>query len=137
MIRTRLTMDVCGKPWRITVYLPLTGYHVEEILDTLKSIGISEENLSTARENLAGGRVNNGFTFSNSEKRETVSVWAVCTSPAMYLNLIVHELHHLSVHIASACGIELEGEDVCYINGDVAQHLWSLCWPLVVPQKYK
>ena len=134
MIRTRLTMDICGKPWRITVFLPLTRYHVEEILDTLKSIGISEENLSTARENLTTGRVNNGFTFSNGEKRETVSVWAVCTSPSMYFNLIVHELHHLSVHIAEANGLDLKGEDVCYIHGDTAQHLWSLCHPLISPQ---
>lgn len=128
-------MDVCGEPWRITVFLPLTRYHVEEILDTLKSIDISEENLATARENLTSGRVNNGFTFSNSGKRETVSVWAVCTSPAMYFNLIVHELHHLSVHIATANGLDLEGEDVCYIHGDTAQHLWSLCHPLISPQK--
>lgn len=135
MIRTRLTMDVCGKPWRITVFLPLTRYHVEEILDALKSIGITEENLATARENLTSGRVNNGFTFSDSEKRETVSVWAVCTSPAMYFNLIVHELHHLSVHVATANGLDLEGEDVCYIHGDTAQHLWSLCHPLIAPQR--
>lgn len=135
MIRTRLTIDICGKPWRITVFLPLTRYHVEEILDTLKSIDITEENLKTARENLTTGRVNNGFTFSNSEKRETVSVWAICTSPAMYFNLIVHELHHLSVHIAAANNLNLEGEEVCYIHGDTCQHLWSLCWPLICPQK--
>ena len=134
MIKTRLTMDVCGKPWRIIVFLPLTRYHVEEILDTLKSIEISEENLKTARENLTTGRMNNGFTFSNSEKRETVSVWAVCTSPAMYFNLIVHELHHLSVHIADANNLDLRGEEVCYIHGDTAQYLWSLCHPLICPQ---
>lgn len=128
-------MDVCGEPWRITVFLPITRYHVEEILDALRSIGITDKNYNTAKENLTTGRVNNGFTFSNSERRETVSVWAVCTSPAMYFNLIVHELHHLSVHIASACKLDLEGEDVCYINGDTAQYLWELCWPLICPQR--
>lgn len=128
-------MDVCGEPWRITVFLPITRYHVQEILDALRSIGITDENYSTAKENLTTGRVNNGFTFSNAARRETVSVWAVCTSPAMYFNLIVHELHHLSVHIASACKLDLEGEDVCYINGDTAQHLWELCHPLICPQR--
>lgn len=128
-------MDVCGEPWRITVFLPITRYHVEEILDALRSIGITDENYDTAKENLTTGRVNNGFTFSNAARRETVSVWAVCTSPAMYFNLIVHELHHLSVHIASACKLDLEGEDVCYINGDTAQHLWDLCHPLICPQR--
>ena len=135
MIRTRLTMTVCGEPWRVTVFLPITRYHVDEILDTLRSIEITDENYNTAKENLTTGRVNNGFTFSNPSKRETVSVWAICTSPAMYFNLIVHELHHLSVHIASANKLDLEGEDVCYINGDTAQHLWDLCHPLICPQR--
>ena len=128
-------MTVCGEPWRVTVFLPITRYHVGEILDTLRSIEITDENYNTAKENLTTGRVNNGFTFSNAAKRETVSVWAICTSPAMYFNLIVHELHHLSVHIASANKLDLEGEDVCYINGDTAQHLWDLCHPLICPQR--
>lgn len=128
-------MAVCGEPWRVTVFLPITRYHVDEILDTLRSIEITDENYNTAKENLTTGRVNNGFTFSNAAKRETVSVWAICTSPAMYFNLIVHELHHLSVHIASANKLDLEGEDVCYINGDTAQHLWDLCHPLICPQR--
>ena len=128
-------MTVCGEPWRVTIFLPITRYHVDEILDTLRSIEITDENYNTAKENLTTGRVNNGFTFSNASKRETVSVWAICTSPAMYFNLIVHELHHLSVHIASANKLDLEGEDVCDINGDTAQHLWDLCHPLICPQR--
>lgn len=135
MIRTRLTMTVCGEPWRVTVFLPITRYHVEEILDALRSIEITDENYNTAKENLTTGRVNNGFTFSNAARRETVSVWAICTSPAMYFNLIVHELHHLSVHIADENNLDLRGEEVCYINGDTAQHLWELCWPLICPQR--
>ena len=32
--------------------------------------------------------------------------------------------------------LDLHDEDVCYINGDTAQHLWSLCYPLICPQRY-
>lgn len=100
-------------------------------MDTLLSIGISEENYATALENLTSGRMNNGLTFSSSFHRETVSVWAMASSPSEYFNLITHELHHLSVQIATCNGMDLEDEGVCYLNGDVAQKLYSLCRPLI------
>lgn len=101
-------------------------------MDTLYNIGINEENYTIALGNLTSGKVNNGITYSSIEHRATVSVWAMATSPAEYFNLIVHELHHLSVQIASMNGLDLEGEDVCYINGDIAQYLYPLCRPLII-----
>lgn len=101
-------------------------------MDTLLSIGINNENYNDAAENLMSGKINNGITFSSAAHRTTVSVWAVASSPAEYFNLIIHELHHLSVQIASCNGIDLEGEDVCYINGDIAQYLYPLCRPLII-----
>ena len=89
-------------------------------MDTLLSIGISEENYDTALENLTSGF-----------HRETVSVWAMASTPAEYFNLITHELHHLSVQIAACNDMDLEGEDVCYLNGDIAQYLYPLCRPLI------
>lgn len=100
-------------------------------MDTLLSIGINRENYDDAIGNLMSGKINNGITFSSAAHRATVSVWAIASSPAEYFNLIVHELHHLSVQIASCNGIDLEGEDVCYINGDIAQYLYPLCKPLI------
>lgn len=131
MIRSRFHIIVNGRPWYITIFLPITRYHVGEIMDTLSYIGISRDNYIVALENLTSGRVNNGITYSSSEYRETVSIWAMSTSPAEYFNLLVHELHHLSVQIASMNDIDLEGEDVCYMNGDIAQYLYPLCRPLI------
>ena len=131
MIRSSFYISVKGAPWKITVFLPITRYHVSEIMDTLLSIGISEENYDTALENLTSGRVNNGLTFSSGFHRETVSVWAMASTPAEYFNLITHELHHLSVQIAACNDMDLAGEDVCYLNGDIAQYLYPLCRPLI------
>ena len=132
MIRSSFHIRVNGEPWFITIFLPVTRYHVKEIMDTLYNIGINKENYTIALENLTSGKVNNGITYSSIEHRATVSVWAMATSPAEYFNLIVHELHHLSVQIASMNGLDLEGEDVCYINGDIAQYLYPLCRPLII-----
>lgn len=132
MIRSRFHIVVNGKPWYITIFLPVTRYHVSEIMDTLSSIGINQENYATALENLTSGRVNNGITYSSSEHRETVSIWGFTTNPSEAFNLYCHEMHHLSVQIASMNGLDLEGEDVCYINGDIAQYLYPLCRPLII-----
>lgn len=132
MIRSECYIEVNGEPWRITIFLPVTRYHVAEIMDALLTLGINEGNYRDAVGNLTSGKVNNGITFSSAEHRATVSVWAMATSPAEYFNLIVHELHHLSVQIASSNGLDLEGEEVCYINGDIAQYLYPLCRPLII-----
>ena len=132
MIRSRFHIIVNGKPWHITIFLPITRYHVSEIMDTLSSIGINEENYLTALENLTSGRVNNGITYSSPSYRETVSIWGFTTNPSEAFNLYCHEMHHISVQIASINSLDLEGEDVCYINGDIAQYLYPLCRPLII-----
>lgn len=131
MIRSRFHIIVNGKPWYITIFLPITRYHVSEIMCALYSIGINKENYNTALGNLISGRVNNGITYSSNEHRETISVWARCENKIEYFGLLVHELHHLSVQIASMNDLDLEGEEVCYINEDVAKYLYKLCIPLI------
>lgn len=100
-------------------------------MDALYAIGINKENYYIALGNLTSGKVNNGITFSSPEYRETISVWARCENPREYFGLLIHELHHLSVQIASANGLDLEGEEVCYINEDIAKYLYKLCVPLI------
>lgn len=124
MIRQELNITVKGKKWHVTAFYPVTRYHVNEIMHTLRDLGCDGYSLKRAYMNLATGQVNNGLTFSNFFSRESVVVFAISTSPEQYFNLIVHELHHLSVHVAVANGLDLEGEETCYINGDIAQMMF-------------
>ena len=100
---------------------------MKEIIDALYSIHCNREDLRKAYKNLTSGQMNNGLTFSNYVPRKTVTVFAKSTCPEQYFNLIAHELHHLSVHIAIANGFDLSGEEVCYINGDIAQSMHPVC----------
>lgn len=126
MIRQRVQIMVKGKPWHITAFYPVTCFHVREIMSALYAIDCSQENLRRAYKNLSSGQLNNGLTYSNYQLRETVTVFAKSTSPAQYFNLILHELHHAAVQIATANGIDLAGEEVCYINGDIAQAMFPI-----------
>lgn len=101
-------------------------------MQALIRIGIDKNNLSTAYDNLSSGRVNNGITFTNPFLREAVVVVAMSMNQQEYFNLICHELHHLSVHIAMDSGYDLEGEEVCYINGDIAGMLYPTIKHLIV-----
>ncbi len=127
MIRQRIEIMVRGKPWHITAFYPITCYHVKEIMAALYAIDCNPADLRKAHRNLSSGQLNNGLTFSNYPLRETVTVFSKAAGPAHYFNTIVHELHHLSVHIAKVNGFDLEGEEVCYIDGDIAQAMHPVC----------
>ncbi len=131
MISQQLQIRVRGRLWRITAFYPVTCYHVEEIITALRKVDCEPSYLVEAWRNLTSGNIGNGITYSNSDRRESVVVFARSASPAQYFNLITHELHHLSVHIAAANGYLLGGEDVCYINGDVAEMMHPVCRTLI------
>lgn len=133
MIRQRFHIFVKGEKWNITAFYPVTRYHVDEIMDALYNINCNEEDLKSAYKNLTSGNVNNGLVFSNYFQRESVVIFAIFISPEKYFNLITHELHHLSVHIATTHGFDLQGEEVCYINGDIAE----MMFPIVVYLLFK
>lgn len=118
---------VGGEPWHITAFYPVTCYHVKEIMAALYAIDCNRDDLNKAYRNLSSGQLNNGLTFSNNLLHEVVTVFSKARGPAHYFNTIVHELHHLSVFIAKANGFGLEGEEVCYINGDIAQAMHPVC----------
>jgi len=126
MIRQRVQIMVKGKPWHITAFYPITCYHVKEIMAALCAIECNKSDLNKAYRNLSSGQMNNGLTFSNYSLRETIVVFAKSTSPAQYYNLFHHELHHTAVQIAIANGFDLDGEEVCYINGDIAQAMYPI-----------
>lgn len=127
----RFYIMVNDKPWYISIYLKRDVNNIYDVAQALLSIGISRENLKIAMGNLTSGQMNNGITFSSAIHRETISIWGFSTSPSEAFNLYCHEMHHISVQIASMNGIDLEGEDVCYMNGDIAQYLYPLCRPLI------
>ncbi len=126
MIRRTYHIKVKGEDWRITIFFPLTCYHVKDIMRELSYIDCDIEDMRKAWVNLTNGQMNNGLTFSNYELRESVVVFAMSDSPAQYFNLVVHELHHLAVQIGLANDLDLTGEEVCYINGEVAMMMFPV-----------
>ncbi len=107
--------------WHITVYYSIHTYHVDQIMQHLRHIGIKGSDYDKAYANLSSGEVNKGITFVKNG--EAVAVIGRASSAAQYADSIQHEVMHLAIFIADAEGIPLKSEEVCYIGGEIARKM--------------
>ena len=122
----RQTIYIPEYDWIVHVYYDTTPYNTEELLGKLYQMGCSENGILRTRKQLLGGDYNNGFTYSNRVLKQSVVSLGRASEFAQFLNSFSHELHHLSTHIAQAYGIPLDGEDVCYLSGSIAQKMYPI-----------
>ena len=125
MIRAEITLP--NYRWKVHAYIAVSRYYTEEILLEMAMLGAGEKNLADAHRNLTAGRLNNGLTYSNQERRETIWVVALTSSAREFMDSFVHEIRHLEQHIANECGIDENSEEACYLCGDIAYRLFPYC----------
>ena len=122
----RHTIHIPEYEWTAYVYYDTTPYDTEELLDKLISLGCSENGVLRTRKQLLVGGYNNGFTYSNRALKRSVVSLGRASEFAQFLNSFVHELHHLSTHIAQTYDIPLDGEEICYLSGGIAQEMYPI-----------
>lgn len=122
----RQTIYIPEYDWTVHVYYDTTPKDTEEILYKLRVFGCSEQGILRTRKQLLGGGYNNGFTYSNRALHQSVVSLGRASEFAQFLNSFVHELQHLSTHIAQANGITLDGEEICYLSGSIAQEMYPI-----------
>ena len=94
------------------------GYDDNAILDILYDLDATDYILVKAEKKMREGRPNEGFTFANSRMKEALVVIGPSTSGAEFVNTLSHEIYHLSVAVAKSLGLDLEGEQAAYMEGD-------------------
>lgn len=112
--------------WKVRLYLAVTDYYIDDILESLASIYCPHKIMRRAAEKMAARRLDTGFTYSNERLRQSVMVVGLTSSPAEFLDSFEHELRHLVDDIAKADGLQLAGEDVAYLTGDTNRTLWPI-----------
>lgn len=110
--------------WTVYTYIAVHEYYTYEILDKMRQIGASTDELVRAHKNLTDGNLNGGITKSNYDIRKSVWVFELTTSAREFFNSAVHEIRHLQQHIANVLGLDENSEDVCYLSGDIAYALF-------------
>jgi hypothetical protein len=58
-------------------------------------------------------------------------VIALTSSAAEFFNSLMHELSHLTAYIAKDNGISFTGEEVAYLEGDLAREIFPKTKPLL------
>lgn len=120
MIRQQFHLDRAGG-WRVTCFYAVTHYEVDEIMHTLAEAGADDKSLDRAYENLSSGDLNTGLCYSGNG--ESVLVISVASCGEQFCNSIFHEVHHLATQIAGTLGVDLRGEEVCYLSGEIGQKM--------------
>jgi hypothetical protein len=105
--------------WLVHIYYAVDAYYIEEILWKLYDIGCPRVFMWRAYENMSANKLNQGLTYSNPTRRETVMVIGLASSPAEYENSIQHELRHLVDNIVDALNLK-PGEPPGYLTGETA-----------------
>lgn len=105
--------------WFLRIYYAVTDYHTERIVRDLQRIRCPRPIVLRVYEKMAERNLDTGFTYSNTERRDTVMVVGLHSSPAEFMNSLQHELRHLVDDISKTMDIDHAGETVAYITGDI------------------
>lgn len=106
--------------WNIEWYFFTTKKDEDLILSSLYEVNAQENLISNIKNTNLLDVKNSGFTFSNMTRRKSVIVIGNTTNGRQFLNTFIHELRHVTDHIASTLNIDLSGEGVAYLAGDIA-----------------
>ena len=105
--------------WRVRVFYVVDFIPIDFIIEELKGIGCTQQDIDSAINVLDSGNDNRGITFSNSEERESIIVIGETSCPAQFSNSFDHEKLHLAMHIANVEDIDPFGEELAYLIGEI------------------
>lgn len=113
--------------WKVYVYYDVTPKDAIEIITKLQEIKLPKSYITSAYTTLVSNKLNQGLIETNSKRKESIIVFTKTTNSSQFINSFVHEIGHLANHIARTYNLDLNGEEVQYIAGDIAQKMFKRC----------
>ena len=117
--------------WKVYVYYDVTPKDAIKVVTKLKEIRLPKSYITSAYTTLISDKFNQGITETNSKPKKSVIVFTKTTNASQFINSFVHEIGHLSNHIARTYNLNLNGEEIQYIAGDIAQQMFKRCHTLM------
>lgn len=117
--------------WRVMVFYAVTRYDIDTVMEALHGIGCDGKFAKQAWRNMSGDKANTGLTYTNYLRKCSVVMIGLTTSAEEFINSFVHETHHLVAHIGKAVGLDVMGEDICYLHGELAREMFRACHKLL------
>lgn len=117
-------IDILG--WKIHWFFFSTSRDKEDISQCLEILGAEDSLLYKVRKDSYLDSYDYGFTYSNMSIKESVVVIGQTSSGQEFLNTFVHELTHITNHIANTYFMDLSGEEIAYLAGDIAMKVGDI-----------
>ena len=117
--------------WRVHFFYAVTCYHIDEIMDCLDKLECPDDFKRRAYENMSSCRLDTGITYSNSKLKESVVVIGLTSSKEEFFNSFCHEKRHLEDHIAQTFGMQISGEEIAYLSGNISGYLFESISPFL------
>jgi len=105
--------------WKVRVFYVVDLIPIDYIIEELKGIGCTDDDINIAIDVLDNGEDDKGITFSNNDTRETIIVIGETSCPAQFSHSFDHEKLHLAMHIAKVDGIDPFSEELAYLAGEI------------------
>lgn len=97
---------------------------MDEILEELEIMGCTH--IEEIEEDLSQHPYNNGLTYSNTWRRESLVVIGLTETPDEFQNTYDHEKGHLVMHIAEKDKIDVFGEEFQYLAGEIGKQMFPI-----------
>lgn len=123
MIRRDLTLKRCD--WRVCCYI---GYESEDavfLCQELTAMGCRDDKIREAFEHFMRGGEGCGLTYSNRDERKSFVAIGRTNSHGDMVNTVGHELFHVVAHVCDADGVNMQGEEACYIMGELCEKIYK------------
>lgn len=108
----------------VYAYYATSGYYADEIVEKLLDIGCRGYILGRAYDNLSSGNLNTGLTYYNPQSKSAVMVIALSSTASEFFNSLLHELSHLTAYIAKHERLSFTGENIAYLEGELARDIF-------------
>lgn len=119
MIKQKIDLE--AYEWTIYVNVLCDNEDLDNIVKDLLSIDCNAEQTAEIHDYFADEERNKGVTYTNIPRKTSMVLVGKTTSSDEFINTLTHELFHVVVHICTTHGIDLEGEEPCYIMGKLCQ----------------
>ena len=113
--------------WAVEIYYAVTCYYTEEILKKIEEYNPTYEEKDKLENFIKRCKYNEGFIFTNFEKKKSLIIIGKTTSAAEFQNTVDHEKGHLAMHIAQYYEMDVFSEEFQYLQGEIGKQMFRYC----------
>ena len=120
------------RDWLIVVSLDVSGTgDICEVYDMLMQADVPDYKVREACMELS--RANSGYTHTDYGSHVTLTFASRGTSYDELYDTIQHELLHITEHIGTYYGLDPKGEEMAYLQGEIARKMFPAVAMVVCP----